>query len=133
MRRQNSEGGRASALAILSRHGAMTQAALAAKLDIRAASVSELLGKMEADGLVTRTTSVDDGRALVVELTEKGIQAANEVLERRRRADDDLFDALGDAEKAQLQSSLSTLAHSWSQSEDEPGHHGRNGRGHGSR
>lgn len=111
----------------------MTQAALAAKLDIRAASVSELLGKMEADGLVTRTTSVDDGRALVIELTEKGIQAANEVLERRRRADDDLFDALGDAEKAQLQSSLSTLAHSWSQSEDEPGHHGRKGRGHGSR
>lgn len=118
--RERSQGGRASALAVLASHGAMSQAALADKLDIRAASTSELLAKMEADGLVVRTPDADDGRAYRVELTDAGSLEAQRVRQERSERDAQLFDALDADEKTELAALLDKLASSWRQC-----HHGR--------
>lgn len=100
-------------LAVLDSHGEMTQARLAEKLDIRAASASELIGKMEADGLIDRTPDADDGRAYILKLTDAGKEAAAEVVAERREQDQRLFSALSDEEKEQLTALLDKLAGSW--------------------
>ena len=91
----------------------MTQAALAEKLDIRAASVSELLAKMESDNLVTRMPDSEDGRAYRVELTEAGKSEARQIQQERKGRDAELFTALDSDEKQQLTSLLDKLASSW--------------------
>lgn len=108
--REKHQGGRASALAVLARHGEMTQAQLAEKLDIRAASVSELIGKMEADGLVLRSPDADDGRAYRLSLTDQEREEAQAVFTER---DAFLFEALTSEEKEQLTALLDKLATSW--------------------
>ena len=45
-------------------------------LDVRPSSLSELLGKMEEKGLVSRQISEEDKRAAIVTLTEEGAAAA---------------------------------------------------------
>lgn len=112
--RERHQGGRASALAVLGSHGEMTQAQLAQKLDIRPASASELLGKMEVDGLVLRHPCAQDGRAHSVRLTEAGEAAAQEVHRQRRTRDESLFAALTPDEKQQLTALLDKLAASLS-------------------
>ena len=100
-------------LAILSSHGGMSQARLAEKLNIRSASASELLAKMEAEGLVIRTPDADDGRANRVVLTDAGKEAANAVLAERRKRDETLFSVLDQTEKQQLTALIDKLIHSW--------------------
>ena len=65
------------------RGGPVSQRRLAAILGIRSASLSELLGKMEARGWVARTPHPEDGRTYLVALTEEGKAEAM----RRRAAD----------------------------------------------
>lgn len=111
--RDPSQGGRSAALAILGRHGAMTQASLADRLGIRAASASELVAKLESDALVTREKSSDDGRAYCLQLTDEGRKMAEEAFAERRERDARLFSALDDEEKEELAGLLHKLARSW--------------------
>lgn len=111
--RERHQGGQAGMLAVLASHGQMSQARLADKLGVRSASASELLSKMEAEGLVLRTPDEEDGRAYKVELTEAGSAAAREVMAERRARDAHLFEALNEEEKEQLTTLLDKLAHSW--------------------
>jgi DNA-binding MarR family transcriptional regulator len=57
------------ALAVLSAGGPLTQSALAARLDVTPMTVSDLLERMEAAGLVDRTAAPTDSRAKLVSLT----------------------------------------------------------------
>ncbi len=111
--RERHQGGQAGMLAILASHGEMSQARLADKLGVRSASASELLSKMEAEGLVCRAPDEEDGRAYKVALTEEGRAAAQEVQAERRARDAHLFEALIEDEKEQLTQLLDKLAHSW--------------------
>lgn len=111
--RERHQGGQAGMLAILASHGEMSQARMADKLGVRSASASELLSKMEAEGLVRRAPDEEDGRAYKVALTEEGRAAAEEVLAERRARDAHLFEALTAEEKQQLTQLLDKLAHSW--------------------
>lgn len=111
--RERHQGGQAGMLAVLASHGEMTQARLADKLDVRSASASELLSKMEEEGLVKREPDAEDGRANKVELTDAGAQAAEQVMAERRERDAHLFEALDADEKEQLTALLDKLARSW--------------------
>lgn len=111
--RERHQGGQAGMLAVLASHGQMSQARLAEKLGVRSASASELLAKMETEGLVKRLPDEEDGRAYKVELTESGTQAAAEVMADRRERDAHLFEALTPDEKQQLTTLLDKLARSW--------------------
>lgn len=83
------EHGRGRLMGILNDRGSMSQCRLAKLLEIRPQSLSELLVKMEGDGLVTRVQSEEDRRQIIVSLTDEGsarVAAFREV--HRRRAEE---------------------------------------------
>lgn len=121
MHRRAKEGGRAGVLMVLNSHGSVTQRALAEKLDIRSASASELLTKMESAALIERMPDPNDGRATLVSLTEKGREEAAVLAAQREEANKNLFAALTDEEKAQLEMILAKLTRSWHEEFDRNG------------
>ncbi|QGG60668.1 MarR family winged helix-turn-helix transcriptional regulator [Loigolactobacillus bifermentans] len=64
--------GRGRVLHILKHHNGIIQSELAAKLDIRPSSLTELLSKLENDGLITRQQDQNDRRLIHVMLTAQG-------------------------------------------------------------
>jgi DNA-binding MarR family transcriptional regulator len=92
-----------SALARLDRAGPTTAAELARLERISPQSMGATLGALEERGLVRRAPDPDDGRRLIMSLTDEG----QELLRRRRQARNELLShALADgftrAELAQL-------------------------------
>ena len=59
-------------LTLLQESDGISQRKLALILDIRPQSLSELLGKLERDGLIRREKNEDDKREILVSLTEVG-------------------------------------------------------------
>ena len=133
MHRKGSNGGRNGVLGILASHGdEMSQRIIAEKLDVRPASLSELLGKMEASGLVTRETSEADRRAVIVRLTEAGKEEARVAMAQRAETDKALFSALSDEECEHLVALLERLLEDWHRGSEQGrrgGHRGPVGRG----
>ncbi len=119
MHRLGREGGRARAIMALAHceRGCMSQRELARRLDIRSASVSELLAKMEESRLITRMPDPHDRRVVLVKLTGRGRAEAEHVAEQRRKANEDLFSDLSDEERSQLEAILEKLDRYW---RDEP-------------
>lgn len=101
-------GSRERMLRLLAGRGDMSQADLVCLLELRSASVSELLGKLEAQGLVTRRRSEEDRRGLTISLTEAGRAQAPSDL-----GQDAAFSALAEEERATLKALLQKLLDSW--------------------
>jgi len=87
MRRMRAEGriplAHAAVLGRLDRGGPTTVSALATAERVRPQSMSQTVGELEADGLVSRRPDPTDRRQLLVELTDAG--HATVVAERRQR------------------------------------------------
>ncbi|MDR3313437.1 MAG: MarR family transcriptional regulator [Oscillospiraceae bacterium] len=121
-------------LSILHERQGITQRALMDIVDVSAATLSELLGKIEADGYITRSKNEQDKRNVDVVLTEAGKEAASHMQSRRSASVKELFGTLSAEEQAQLSALLAKLTAQW-----EPGerhghhdHHGeQDGHGHG--
>jgi len=64
--------GRGRMLGVLSDLGPMSQTQLAAHLDIRPQSLSELIAKSESEGFIERRQSDEDKRQTIVSITEAG-------------------------------------------------------------
>ena len=78
--------GRGRMLGLLMDHGEMSQSQLAAHLGIRPQSLSEMLAKTEADGMIVRRQSTEDKRQTIVSLTETGrsrVETFREVHQKR--------------------------------------------------
>ncbi len=91
----------------LGRHGdAPTQAALAAHCQIDAMTVSQVVRKLEAKGMVTRTDHPDDTRAKALALTDAGMAALKAALPEIERMDDAFFTP---ADRARLTGELMHL------------------------
>ena len=75
----------ARTLSVLAGNDGATSRELCEILDIRPSSLSELLGKMEEHGLVTRQTSEEDRRASQVLLTDEGKTAAAGLKENMKK------------------------------------------------
>jgi DNA-binding MarR family transcriptional regulator len=71
-----------SALAVIENHGPLTLGALAEHERVAPPSITKVVGKLEADGLVTRTADAGDRRVARVATSEKG---AALIAESRRR------------------------------------------------
>ena len=101
--------GQSRCLLTISGLGPVSQRRLAAILGIRSASLSELLGKMEARGWVVRTPHPEDGRTYLVALTEEGKAEAM----RRRAADNgstgELLEALTAQQREQFAEILTVI------------------------
>lgn len=60
-------------------HGSMTMGDLCRRLYLDSGTLTPLLKKMEAEGLVTRKRSREDERVVMVDLTEKGLDMKTSV------------------------------------------------------
>ena len=90
-------------------HGPMSQSRLAELLDIRPQSLSELLVKMEGDGLIARTQSSEDRRQIIVSLTEEGSCRVAAFREMHRRHAEAFLAPLTAEEKITLAALLKKL------------------------
>ncbi|MDR0857747.1 MAG: MarR family transcriptional regulator [Oscillospiraceae bacterium] len=93
----------------------LSQKELLEKLGVRAGSLSELLGKLEHAGFVTRSKDENDNRVVNVEITESGRKFAAEHSGKRVETAESLFAALSDDEKTTLIGLLEKLHDSWRQ------------------
>lgn len=101
---------RLAALAALDRGGPQRPGDVAARLGISAASMSRLTEVLEAGGWVRRTPDAADRRAFVLDLTEEGSAALNDV---RRQGTGRLADdvaQLSPGDRATLSAALPVLA-----------------------
>ncbi len=87
--------------------GSLSQRELTELMAVQPGSLSELLGKMEARGLISRIRSEEDHRRVTVSLTEAGSAKAAE------RGPRDIFAVLNEDEKEQLKGLLAKLAEAW--------------------
>ena len=74
-------GGQQFILTVLYRNGNMTQKDLLAKTKNTSASLSEMVSKLEAKGLIERTRVDKDRRQTLLSLTQQGRKQAQEVQE----------------------------------------------------
>ena len=108
--------GRASqtrTLRILAERGEMTQRQLQDWMGIQQGSLSELVKKLEGQGLIAREREQNDQRQLLIRITEAGIQQHQYNHEQRMRQSQELVTALSDEEQQQLTALLEKLHTSW--------------------
>lgn len=71
-RRRDAHRGQGRILTFLKLKDGVSTRDLAEVLGVRVSSLNEVLGRMERDGLIERRQSPDDGRVMLVYLTDKG-------------------------------------------------------------
>ena len=99
----------AHALMELARAAPLSQNDLATRLRLEKSTISRLVGLLESRRWVTRTRSPHDGRALDVQLTDRGHQIAADLAEARRIKFANVFAAIPDAERAAVVDALRIL------------------------
>lgn len=107
------KGSQRRILIILSEVDSMTQSELTQKLGIQPGSASEVLGKLEASGMIVRTPSETDRRTADVRLTEQGRQKADEAEKRREDRQHQMFACLSEEEQAVFLNILEKLQDDW--------------------
>lgn len=93
--------------------GSMSQLELGGQFELKAGSLSEILAKIEAAGLIERTRDPRDRRALTVRLTEAGMQEAQRAIEARRAFREQAFSNLTDEEQDELIALLEKIRNRW--------------------
>jgi MarR family transcriptional regulator, negative regulator of the multidrug operon emrRAB len=78
-------------------------------LGLSAAGATRLVDRLEADGLVERRATLDDGRSRAVLLTDAGSKCADSVLEARRAVHSRALAALSIDERNQLARMLDSM------------------------
>lgn len=111
--RNGQNQGKNRVLSILFKHGNMTQRELLNHTDIRSASLSELLSKIEANGDIQRKRSKEDARNVNIKLTDKGKMEAERILKEQTQFAEELFSVLNQEEQKQLERLLVKLLLSW--------------------
>lgn len=111
--RRGGKRGQTKILRLLSERGEMAQKDIQYILDIKSGSLSEIVRKMESDGLIERNKHASDKRNIIIRITEKGIDTASENIERLKAQEEVLFDALSEEEQQQLLFLLSKLLAGW--------------------
>jgi DNA-binding MarR family transcriptional regulator len=96
-------------LKILAKHGNMPQKDIAACLQVSGPSISQLITKMENQGLVERSGGEKDKRYSLVKTTKKGREAAAALHKRSEKSLNKVFVCLSDAEKQELSALLSKV------------------------
>lgn len=110
-------------LYILAKKGKIAQKALLEELDVKAGSLSEILGKLEQSELIIRTQNESDKRNVDIMLSEHGKAVVMERKGKRKQKNKDMFTCFDENEKEQLIQLLETLFHSWKQQHHVLHHH----------
>ena len=104
---------------ILDEGGIVGQRELQDTVPISSAALSEVLAKLESEGLVTRTRSQSDKRQLDVSLTQAGQAEAKVCAEKRARFEEEAFSVLSEEERTQLLEVLNRLMGHWQKIEEK--------------
>lgn len=107
------KGSQRRVLIVLHESGNITQRELTRRLGIQSASASEVIGKLENMGLITRSPSGVDRRTVDIVLTEEGRRQAETAVEQRKQRQTKMFSGLSEKEKTQLLSLLEKLNEDW--------------------
>ena len=111
------KAGRKRVLATLLREGEISQRTLQDLLDIQSGSLSEILAKIEADGLLEKVKCGSDRRGYILRLTESGQALAKQVTACHEARVDKLLGCLSDDEQLALLAMLDKLTLRWSSDE----------------
>ena len=130
-RRDHAHHAQDHVLSILRERGPMNQGELLALLDVRSSSMSEILRKLEDNGLITRQRDERDRRSFIVSPTEQA-RARHTDRDSGRESADSLFACLDHEERTRLQQILEKLIASLTSDMGECGRScGRRGKGRG--
>lgn len=99
---------RAKALWEVAHRTPVTQRDLADALDVSPRNVTALVDALEKDGFVRRNDHPTDRRAIVLDLSEKGVRAVSRMKREAHRFAQDLF---GSLEPAALRNFVAALDH----------------------
>lgn len=110
-RRPSGGRGQGRILRILSARDEMTQRELQEALAIQPGSVSEIISKLEARGLLSRERDEDDKRRMVLRITDAGREGAKAF--SGGESGNELYSALSGEEQAALKELLKKLLESW--------------------
>ncbi|MDR2669741.1 MAG: MarR family transcriptional regulator, partial [Desulfovibrio sp.] len=128
----------AHVLSILKERSPINQYELMEMLNVRSASLSEVLGKLERNGFIQRKRDEQDKRSVVVTVTEQGDAAVTEYQKGRSKSADALFASLTADERRQLADTMNKIINSLEQDlsgsevyHDHHGHEHRYAHGHG--
>ena len=131
------KGSQKRVLMMLRENPGLTQRALTERLGVQPGSASEVVGKLEAAGLLERETSAEDRRTAVLHLTGAGAQAADMALSQRAERHERMFSCLSEEEKQTLLTLLERVNGFWDQEYRSgegaaaPHGHGHHGHPHG--
>ncbi|MCC8194610.1 MAG: MarR family transcriptional regulator [Deltaproteobacteria bacterium] len=89
-------------LSILREKKSMNQRDLMEILGVRSASLSELLGKLEKNGLITREKDERDRRNIVISITDAGIASVKDHVTEQRKSAEAVLGPLTRPERQQL-------------------------------
>lgn len=109
------KGSQKRILIIINENRGITQSELTRILGIQPGSVSEVLSKFEAAGLIERTPSPTDRRTTDIQLTPEGMAKAEDAANKRSQRHQHMFLCLSDDEKAALLSLLEKVNSDWKQ------------------
>lgn len=91
-----------SVLFVLLREGPITIGALSELERVSPPSMTRTVNVMVEAGYLTRTSADDDGRRVVIEVTDAGRRAGSEIRRRRQAWFSSVLEALSDDEQAAL-------------------------------
>ena len=108
---QEQNNGQGRIIHILAIRGSMSQHELQEILHIQAGSLSEIVGKLEAKGYLTKERDAQDQRKLILKVTPKGRKTPEEKQYIKSR--EELFSTLSDPEQKQWKKLLQKLVEDW--------------------
>ena len=111
--RRGSRPGQERILYLLMKNKTMTQKELQKEMEIAQGSMSEILIKLEAQGLIEKKKNPADARSVVLSLSEKGYEIAVANHKLWHAGEEHLLDALNEAEKESLRIICEKLLKSW--------------------
>ncbi len=113
-------GGKQFVLSSLHKNGGqLTQRELLELTNISPAAMSEVVAKLECEGLIQREPYEHDRRQVLVELTEEGEVLAARKRQEREEFEKKAFACLDNSEKEELKALLDKLTRHWRQLEEE--------------
>lgn len=109
--------GRKRILIVLEEHHELLQKELQDILQVQSGSLSEIIIKMENDGLIEKAKSAKDSRHIVLRLTNKGIKEAIAAKMEHDKYVDELMSCITESQKEELYNLLSIILKHWKEIE----------------
>lgn len=106
-------------LRLLLTEDGLTQKDLSDKLQIRPASLGELVNKLQQNGYVEKRANEKDKRVSNVYITEEGRRVTEDVVQKRKEFVQNIFSGLSEDEVNQLSVLIDKLVDSMEESSDE--------------